>query len=416
MQAFLGIFLLLGFCWFFSENKQQINYAAVFKALALQLVLAVLIFKVPAVSYLILKMASVIDILKQSTLEGTKFVFGYLGGGETPFHANPESAASPFIFALQALPVVIVVSALSMLLFHWRILPLIVKGISFVLRRVLNIGGALGTMAAAKIFLGNVETPLLVRPYLKNFSRSEIFTMMTCGMATAAMSLMPVYSDILAGVVEFPMQHLIAATLLNIPAAIALSQIIIPNTEPVTEAEVTVPYNFSGPMDAISRGTTDGLSIFLNVIAMLIVALAFVSLTNTILGYITLGEGSPLSLEKIFGFVLAPFAWLMGASWSESQIVAQLLGVKTVLNEIIAFSQLKTYAASLSPTTVLMMVYALCGFANFSAIGIVLGGLSAMVPEHRQTVISLSFKSLIVGALSSCLSAMIVGLLLKVVG
>lgn len=415
MQALLGILLLLGFCWLFSENKRQIRYVPILKALGLQIILAVLIFKVPAVSYLILKIAGVIDVLKQCTMEGTKFVFGYLGGGNVPFQIAPDSGANTFIFAFQALPVIIVVSALSMLLFYWRILPLIVKVVSLVLRRVLGVGGALGTTAAAKIFLGNVETPLLVRPYLKSFSRSELFTMMVCGMATTAMCLMPLYSEILTGTIDFPMQHLIAATLLNIPAAMAISQIIIPNTSLPTEAEVSTPYEFNGAMDAISRGTADGLNIFLNVMAMLIVALAFVSLGNILLGCISLPDGSSLSLEKIFGFILAPFAWLMGVPWVESQIAAQLLGIKTVLNEIVAFSDLKAKSASLSPSTVHIMIYSLCGFANFSAIGIVLGGLGAMVPEHRQTVISLGFKSLVAGALASCLSGMIVGLLNKLI-
>lgn len=415
MQAFLGILLLLGFCWLISENKRQIRYVPIVKALGLQLVLAVLIFKVPAASYLILKVAGVVDALRQSTMEGTKFVFGYLGGGEVPFQINPNSTGSTFIFALQALPIIIVMSALSMLLFYWRILPFIVSVISIVLRRVLSVGGALGTTAAAKIFLGNIESPLLVRPYLRNFSRSEFFTMMTCGMASTAMCIMPIYSEILTGVIDFPMQHLICATLLNIPAAIAISQIIIPNTSPVTEAEAVTPYEFNGAMDAISRGTGDGLNIFLNVMAMLIVALAFVSLSNTLLGCIPLPYGEVLSLEKIFGFVLAPFAWLMGIPWAESQIAAQLLGIKTVLNEIVAFSDLKAKAASLSPSTIHIMIYSLCGFANFSAVGIVLGGIGAMVPEHRQTIVSLGFKSLIAGALSGCLSGMIVGLFNKLI-
>lgn len=414
MQAFLGIIVLLGFCWLLSENKKQIQYAPVLKALAVQLVLAILIFKVPAVSFVILKMAMVVTALKESTLEGTKFVFGYLGGGETPFHLNTDATVSTFIFALQALPVIIVVSALSMLLFYFGILPFFVKLISLVLRRVLNIGGALGTATAAKVFLGNIDTALVVRPYLKDFSRSEIFTLMVCGMATTAMAVMPIYGDILGGIIEFPMQHLIAATLLNIPAAVAISQIMVPNTSPVTEAGGAAPYEFSGPMDAIAKGTSDGLSIFLNVIAMLIVALALVSLCNMVLGCLTLGDGTPLTLEKILGFVLAPVAWLMGIPWAESQVAAQLLGVKTVLNEMIAFANLKAQAPLLSPSTITIMVYALCGFANFSVIGIMLGGLTTMVPEQRQTVISLGVKSLIAGGLASCLSGMIVGLLLKI--
>lgn len=415
MQAFLGIFLLLGFCWIFSENKQQIRYRPVVKTLTLQLVLAILITKVPAVSDLILKMATVVDALKKSTQEGTKFVFGYLGGGDVPFSINPDSTVSTFIFAFQALPVIIVMSALSMLLFHWRILPFVVKIISLILRRLLGVGGALGTTAAAKIFLGNIESPLLVRPYLKNFNRSEIFTMMTCGMASTAMCIMPIYAEILTGVIDFPMQHLISATLLNIPAAMAISQILIPNTSTRTEAEASTPYEFNGAMDAVSRGTTDGLNIFLNIVAMLIVALAFVSLSNVLLGIISLPDGSSLSLEKIFGFILAPFAWLMGIPWAESQIAAQLLGIKTVLNEIVAFSNLKGQVSSLTPTTIHILVYALCGFANFSAVGIVLGGLGSMIPEQRKTIVSLGLKSLIAGALSSCLSGMIVGLIYQMI-
>lgn len=412
MQALLGIPLLLAFCWLISENRQQIQYGSVGKALLLQIVLAILIFKVPAVSYMILKLAAFVTALKDATLQGTQFVFGYLGGGESPFPLKSSSLGTPFIFAFQALPVIIVVSALSMLLFYWRILPFIVRILSWGLKSLLNLGGALGTATATKIFLGNIDTALVVRPYLKDFSRSELFTLMACGMATTSMAVMPIYGDILAGSVEAPLQHLIASTLLNIPAAIALSQILIPHTGPVTNASLTIPYHFSGPMDAIARGTSEGLTIFLNIIAMLIVTLALVSLANMVLGLFAFSFTEPLTLQKILGFFLAPLAWLMGISWAESGVAGQLLGIKTVLNEMLAFADLKQQAPALSSHTTIILIYALCGFANFSVIGIMLGGLTTMIPDKRQMVIGLGLKSLIIGGLASCLSGMVVGLLL----
>lgn len=412
MQAFLGIAVLLAFCWIISENRKQIHYPSVLKALGLQLLLAILILKVPVMSAFVFKIAQFVTIIKNVTHEGTQFVYGYLGGGDTPFQWNPNSATSTFIFAFQALPIIVVFSALTMLLFHWRVLPLIVRVISFFFKKVLNIGGALGTLAAAKIFLGNIESPMVIRPYLKNFSRSELFTVMVCGMATTAMALMPIYSDILQDALSFPMQHLIAATLLNIPAAIAISQIIIPNRSAPTEAESITPHQCNNTMEAISKGTMDGMSIVPNVIGILIVTLAFVNLANVFLGLIPLPNNYVLTLEKIFGFICAPITWLMGVSWAESQIAGQLLGVKTALNELVAFSNLKNHASELSETTKVIMVYSLTSFANFSAIGIVVSSLSTMASEHRQTIISLGFKSLIAGAIASCLSGAIMGLLI----
>jgi CNT family concentrative nucleoside transporter len=323
-----------------------------------------------------------------------------------------DNPSGLFVFAFQALPMVIVFGALSMLLFYWRILPVVVKGFAWALSRTLQIGGALGVAAAAKLFVGQTEAPLLIRPYLKDFSRSELFTVMTCGMATTSGTVMALYSTILENTIANPIAHIITASIINIPAAITISRVIVPQTTACTQGDQVMPYRFSSWMDAIFRGTTDGLQMFLNILAMLIVVIALVALTNNILGAFPNVAGEPLSLERIFGFVLAPITWMMGVPWAEASVAAYLLGTKTVTNEVIAFLGLaKLPAGQLSAKSNLIMTYALCGFANFSSIGIMVGGLGSLVPERRDEVISLGFKCVIAGTISTCLSGTIIGLL-----
>jgi len=307
------------------------------------------------------------------------------------------------------------VSALSMLLFYWRVLPFIVKVSSWALQKTLRVGGALGVAAAAKVFLGNVEAPLLIRPYLKNFSRNELFTVMTCGMATTSATVMALYTTILEGTIPNPIAHILTASIISIPAAITLARLMIPHEGAHTSGNLVVPYQFSNWMDAISRGTSDGLGIFLNITAMLIVVLALVSLMNAVLGLFPDVYGESLSLQRILGVMMAPVTWLMGIPWSEAATAGKLLGTKTVLNEVVAFLDLaKTPKESLSPHSALIMTYALCGFANFSSIGIVIGGLGAMVPERREEIVSLGLKSVIAGTIATCMSGTVVGVLTQI--
>ena len=276
----------------------------------------------------------------------------------------------------------------------------------------MNIGGALGVCAAAKVFLGQTDAPLLVRPYLKSFSRSELFTVMTAGMATTASSLMILYATILEKTIANPVAHILTASIISIPAAITISRLMIPHVGEDTSGHMVAPYKFNSSMEAVSQGTLTGLDLFLNIIANLIVILALVALANFMIGCLPHFDGAPLSLERMLGFVMAPIAWLMGMPWDEAVFAGGLLGKKAVLNEIVAFLGLAEMGATkLSAHSNLIMTYALCGFANLASIGIQIGAIGTMVPERRSEIIELGFRALIAGTIASCMSGTIVGLL-----
>lgn len=411
-QGVLGIFVFLGVAWLFSENRSGVKKWDIVLGLALQIGLAIIITQFPLIRNAFESLSKGVEVLKHSTQVGTQFVFGYLGGGAVPFAVLPDSGAGTFIFALQALPTIMVVSALSMLLFHWGVLPVVVKVFSKALQRTLRIGGALGVVAASKVFLGNLEAPLLVRPYLKNFSRCELFTVMTCGMATTAASVMALYTSILEGTISNPIAHILTASIISIPAAITLSRILIPHEGEMTSGSLVAPYRFSNWMDAVTRGTSDGLTIFLHVMAMLIVVLALVSLLNALLAILPNFGGEAITMQRILGYVMAPVTWLMGIPWAEAPTAGKLLGTKTVLNEVVAFLELsKIPRSELSAHSALIMTYALCGFANFSAIGIIIGGIGSMVPERRDEIVALGIKSVFAGTLATCMSGTIIGIL-----
>lgn len=414
VQGILGLFSFLTVAWIVSESRRQVDLKAIAMAMLLQIGLALALTKFPLITTSLASLSSAVTALKAATQAGTQFVFGYLGGGQVPFVLDPVNGHSTFIFALQALPMIMVVSALSMLLFYLGILPIIVKGASFIFRRFLRLGGALGVVAGAKVLLGNIDAPLLIRPYLKDFSRSELFTVMTCGMATTSATVMVLYCDILQDTIANPIAHILAASIISIPAAIAVSRLMVPEQGQQTAGEFVMPYRFTSWMDAVSKGTSDGLSIFLNIIAMLIVVLALVALVNGILGLLPDLTGQPLSLERLFGAVFWPVCWLMGIPYQELGVASTLMSAKTVMNEVVAFTGLsKLEPGQLSPLSAVIMTYALCGFANFSAVGVTIGGLGAMVPERRDEIVSLGFKSILSGTLATCMSGTLVGLIYR---
>lgn len=413
VQAVIGIFSFIGITWLLSEDRRAVKKRRILQGLFLQIFLAVILTQFPVIRQGFEYLSRGVDALKIATQAGTSFVFGYLGGGDVPFSAT----GSTFIFALQALPMIMVVSALSMLLFYLNILPWIVKHISWFWRKTMNIGGALGTAAAAKIFMGNIEAPLLIRPYLSKFTRSELFTIMTCGMATTAAAVMALYAMILKDLIPNTLGHILTASIISIPAAITLSRIMVPEKSEQTSGTFVMPYQFSNWMDAVSKGTSDGLNIFLNIIAMLVVVIALVALGNSILSFLPNIAGEAITFERLFGFAFAPITWLMGIPWSESLVAGKLLGTKTVVNEVVAFLELaKVKPGELSPQSSLIMMYALCGFANFSAIGIAIAGMGAMIPERKDEIIGLSMKSILTGTFATCMSGTIIGLLMYAEG
>lgn len=430
LQGIFGLFAFLSIGWLLSENRKGIDFQAVSYALLLQVVLAFVTTQVSYVRIGLLWISNGIMALKNATIAGTGFVFGYLGGADLPFELREGTSA--FIFAFQPLPMILVVSAISMLLFHWGVLPVIVRTFSFALRKTLRIGGALGVCSAAKVFLGQTEAPLLIRPYLKNLSRSELFSVMALGMATTSATIMVLYADLLKDTISSPISHILTASVISVPAAIAISRMMVPHVGKSTEGELVMPYEFSGAMDAVSTGASDGMKLFLNIIAMLVVVLALVALSNSILSGLTdtaiwiysffpnflnlseetLTNPSPITLQEIFGVAMKPVTWLMGIPWDEAYSAGGLLGTKTVLNEILAFIGLADLPkGALSPRTNVMMTYALCGFANFSSIGILIGGLGSMAPERRGEVIELGFKAMIAGTIASCMSGTVIGIL-----
>lgn len=410
LQALLGICVFSCVCWILSENKKAVHFKQVGIGLSMQIIIAACILHLPFVRSGFYYVAKGVVAIKEATLKGTTFVFGFLGGGDLPFDVKGNT----FIFAFQALPMLIVISALSMLLFYWKVLPLIVRGVSWLMRKSMGIGGALGVCAAAKVFFGQTDAPLLIRPYLKNMSRSEIFSVMCMGFATTSATIMGLYAMVIDPLVPDAMVHILTASIISVPAAITLSRIVVPNAQ-LTEGKVVMPYTFSGPMDAISKGTHDGTKLFISIIAMLIVFVALVALSNKCLGLLPYFNDAPITLQRLLGILMSPVAWLMGIPWHESLTAGSLLGVKTVLNEFYAFtefSQMK--AGTLSSHSRIIMTYALCGFANIGSIGIMIGGLGTLVPDKREEIIALSFKALIVGTLASCLSGTVVGILLHV--
>ncbi|PLX79985.1 MAG: nucleoside:proton symporter [Desulfuromonas sp.] len=412
MQSIVGIVFLLLLSWLLSEKRSHINWRIVATGLLLQFALALLLLKVPLCQAAFLKLNSLVLALDEATRAGTAMVFGYLGGGELPFKESYPGAA--FILAFRSLPLVLVVSALSALLFFWRVLPLIVSLFSRFLQKTMGIGGAVGVSAAANVFVGMVEAPLLIKPYLARMSRGELFMVMTCGMSTIAGTVLVLYASILKTAIPDALGHILTASIISAPAALLVASLMVPtDAADVTEGEVDTRSDATGAMDAITTGTGQGLNLLLNIVAMLIVLVALIALVNIFLGWLPAIDGDPLTLQRCFGWLLAPVAWLIGIPWSEAQVAGSLLGTKVALNEFVAYLDLAALPeGSLSGRSQLILMYAMCGFANFGSLGIMIGGMGSMVPERRSEIVSLGMKSIAAGLIATCMTGAIVALLI----
>jgi CNT family concentrative nucleoside transporter len=397
----------------FSQNRSSINYKHIIAAIFLQITLAFALLKIPFIVQIFAYLSEGVTALQAATQEGAQFVFGYLSNSSTsPFESSGTGNA--MIFAFQILPLIIVISSLSALLWFWNILPLIIRAISKLFEKLFNIGGPIGLGATANIIMGQVEAPLLVRPYLSKMSEKELLILMTAGMSTVSGSIMIALVSMLAP--QFPdinlIQHLVSASILSIPAAIMYANIMIPSSEVTNFDGNSVPKVYDSSMDAITRGTRDGLDICLNVGAILIAFIALVSLLNSLLGILGAWIGiSDLSLQLILGFIFFPIVWLMGVPLSETLASAELLGLKTALNEFVAYGALANIEpGALSDRSKLITLYALCGFANFSSVGILVSGIGAMAPERKNDLIKVSVKALIGATLASCMTGLVIGI------
>jgi len=385
-------------------------------ALALQLALALILTQIPPVRALFSHINDLILVLQKATEAGTSFVFGYVGGGKPPFEVTDPS--SSFVLAFQALPILVLISALSALLFHWRILPVVVRGFAWALNRSLRLSGSVGIGAAANIFVGMVEAPLLIRPYVTRLARTELFMIMTCGMATIAGTVMVLYATFLADAIPDAAGQLLTASLISAPAALLIARLMLPpdpDYTPEREVEMTQTMEgdeTSGAMDAVVRGTLAGVALLLNITAMLMVMVALVSLANMALGVLPDIAGEPLTLQRLLGWVFAPAAWLMGLPWGEAVTGGSLLGTKTILNELLAYLQLAHLPeGELSPRSALIMTYALCGFANFGSLGIMIGGLAGIAPERRTDIVELGSLAIVSGTLATMMTGAVIGLI-----
>jgi CNT family concentrative nucleoside transporter len=411
LQSAFGLLVLVAAAWAMSENRRAASARVAVVGIVVQLILAALLLKLPPLASALGALNGLVLTLQQATDAGTSFVFGYLGGGPLPFEETQPGAS--FVLAFRALPLIIVVSALTALLTYWRILPWIVRGFALGLEKTMGVGGAVGLGVAANIFVGMVEAPLFIRPYLATLSRSELFVTMVSGMATIAGTVLVLYAAIIGPVIPNAVGHLLTASLISAPAAITIALLMIPNTTASTAGTLVPDRGAESTMDAVTRGTRSGLDLFLVVTAMLMVLVALVFLGNAVLALLPEVGGQAMSLELLLGYVMAPVCWLMGVPWSEASTAGSLMGVKTVLNEFLAYLQLAALpAGALSERSELIMTYALCGFANFGSLGILIGGLSTMVPERRDEVVQLGVRSIVAGTLATCCTGAVVGILL----
>ena len=411
LQSAFGLVALLAIAWLMSENRRAVPWRIVVSGVILQLLLAALLLKAPPVKHFFLALNELLLALERATQAGTAFVFGYLGGAPLPFAES--HAGTSFVLAFRALPLILVVSALSALLFYWKVLPFIVRSMSAVLEKTMGVGGAVGLSTAANIFIGMVEAPLFVRPYLARMSRGELFIVMTCGMAGVAGTVMVIYAGMLGPVVPDAMGHILSASIISAPTAIMVAALMVPPEGAPTAGELMSHSAARGAMDAITRGTLEGLALLLNIVALLIVLVALVTLANLMLQVLPDFYGAPITLQRILSVLMAPLVWLAGIPWPEALTAGALMGTKTILNEFLAYTEMSRLPPeALSLRSRVIMTYALCGFANFGSLGIMIGGLATLVPERRDEIVALGLRSIVSGTLATLATGAAVGVFL----
>jgi CNT family concentrative nucleoside transporter len=410
-HAALGELALLLLAWLLSEDRWRVPWRTVIAGVVLQVALALLLLDFPPAVSVVMLANRAAHALERATTAGTGFVFGYLGGGTLPFVETTPGAS--FILAFKALPLVLVISALASLLFHWGILQRVTGVFAWLLRRWMGISGALAVGAAVHVFVGMVEAPLLVRPYLSRMQRGELFALMTCGMAGVAGTVMIIYASFLGPFIPNALGHILIASIISTPAGLAVAALMVPfDVTDRSGGALVIEAPPHSSLDALVKGTMDGIPILAAIIALLLVTVALVALSNMALGMLPDWGGSAVTLQRLFALPFRPVMWLIGVPWSETGAASMLMATKTVLNEFVAylnFSQLPL--ATFSPRTRMILTYALCGFANFGSLGIMIGGLGAMVPQRRGEIVALGLRTILSGTLATCMSGAVAGAL-----
>jgi len=414
LHSALGLVALLAVAWAASANRPRslaaLPWRMILAGLGLQFAIAGLVLRVPALKALFMGLNALVQAMETATRAGTSFVFGYVGGGPVPF--TPPTPALTFSLAFQSLPLVIVIAALASLLFYWGVLQRVVRLFSLMLEKTMGIGGALGVGAAGCIFLGMIESPLLIRPYLAVMTRSELFALMATGMSCIAGTMLMLYASVLAPVLPDALGHILTASIIHAPAALTVAALMLPEDAPPTLGHEMPKSAASGSVDALCRGTWEGLTLFWNIVAMLIVFVAVVKLAHLGLGALPDAYGAPVTLERLLGFLLAPVAWLIGVPWAEAGTAGALIGTKIILNEFLAFMDLAALPqGALSAHSRLILAYALCSFANFGSLGILIAGLGTLCPERRGEITGLGMRALLAGVLASLMTGAVVGVI-----
>lgn len=410
VRALIGIILIYGIAYGFSENKRAFPWRIVIGATVIQAALALILFGVPLIRSGLFQANLVVDSLISATAYGTSFVFGPVFGTQAGWEGLTGQPGP--IFAVHLLPLIIVIAALSAVLWHWHLLRWVTKSFAVVFSRLLGLGGATSLAVSANVFMGMTESPVLVKPYLLKMTRSEIFILMTAGFATVAGSVLVLYGVFLDGVLPNALGQLLAASLIATPAAVAVSLVMVPETSDINQRAHEPDFEYNSTMDAFSTGASDGLKILANIVTMLIAAFAVLYLVNELFGALPDFNGSELSIERILGWLFAPLMYMIGVPLGEAAQAGSLMGVKTVLTEFVAFLQLAEIPADdMSQRTRMITAHAICGFANIGSVGILIGGLSMIEPGRRSTFLELAGRTLVSGTLATCLSAAIVALL-----
>ena len=414
LRGLLGIAVLIVLAWLLSENRRRVEWRVVAWGLGLQFLIALLMVKVPVFQHALAQLNRVVRAIESASHEGGAFVFGYLTGGPAPFQTVDGSTAAPSLFFFGPLMMLIVVGALSAVLFHFGVLQRVVGAFAHLLRRTMGLGGAEGVVVAANVFMGQSDAPLLIKPYVSHLGRAGLMCVMTAGMTTISGSLMIVYASILEPVMPgIVLGHLVVASIISAPAAVMVARLMVPAEAGEVDQETPkLAADTHGVVDALLVGANDGAKVMVNVAIMLVAIIAVVSLVNKALGLIPLG--TPLSLERMLGWIMAPAMWLVGVPWKEAQSAGQLMALKTVFNEFVAYLALAKQSPDiLSFHSRLITIYSLCGFANFSSIGILTGTLTALCPEHKKTVASLGLKAMVAGTIGTLLTGAVIGILIK---
>jgi CNT family concentrative nucleoside transporter len=413
-QSLVGLVAILLVCWAISENRKAFPWKLAIGALLLQGVLVLALFGVPALRAGLAGVGLVVDGLANSTQAGVAFVFGFLAGTPNQPYALTNPGAM-FVFAFRVLPVILVVCALAALLWHWRILKWVTQGFGFVFEKTMGLRGAPALATAATVFMGQVEGPIFIRSYLSSLSRSELFMLIAVGMSCVSGSTMVAYATILKGVLPNAAAHVLTASIISAPAGVLLARILVPRDPETEQPQALDPDSdkvYESSIDAMIKGTSDGLQIVLNIAATLIVFVALAAMVDGVLGMFPPVGGEPMSLARGLGYVFAPLAWAIGVPAKDALTAGSLLGVKLVLTEFTAFIKLGAIpVTAIDDRTRVIMTYALCGFANIASVGMNVAGYSVLAPERRTEVIGMVWKAMFSGFLATCLTAAVVGLM-----